>query len=182
MEIIEIKTDPSLFDPEQLSDIDFSNSVVLCTVENNKNISYDNEYLYILNHNDISLHTQRILNNDIYVNFNPHIKWSVPLGVYLRFREVNKKIPIVDKVFVNYNDVENLNYHKLIELNFTLILNKERCNKDNLNKLKASKRMLTVGFEYGIFRNSPVENIYIIQNNYAYQEFSLHFDREDLDK
>jgi hypothetical protein len=176
-QIIPIKTDSSFFDPEQIADIDLSRNIVLCVLESNKNILIEDYAIYLLNQTDILFHNQKLLmDNNIIINYNPFIKWSIPKGIELVVKEPIKKQSVFNNIFINYISYDKLLNNDLANVNFTIYINKDRSK--GLTKISSGEKLLEVNYFYKLITNEEmVDNIYIIQNNYAYQEFNLHFNK-----
>ncbi len=173
MNIIKIKTrEDEIFDSEKVSNIDLTKNIIISSMEHQLNFTYDDELLYLTLYNDITINTQKIVENKTIINYNPHIKWCIPKGIILIFDEYFSNTSIIDKIHINCDKVDN-KISWLINYNFQLFINRNRCK--NFVKLNNGSKILTVDFNYGPFCDFDIENIYIIQNDYIFQEFINHF-------
>jgi len=166
------------FSPEQLAEIDFKTSIILCGLETNKNfLFHNNDRLYLLNNkSDIIFNNLKMIGNTTYIlDYNPNIRWSIPKGVDLVFEEPRKSNPIFNCVYTNYIQIDSEPWsHDLLNISFCVYLDKERAK--NSNKISVGERLFEININYGPFVEESIENIYILQNNFAFQEFKKHFD------
>jgi hypothetical protein len=166
------------FSPEIVSEIDLKTSIIICGLEGNKDfLLNNNERIYLLNNkNDIVFNNLKIIENSYYIiEYNPHLRWSVPKGVNLSFIETRKPKSIFNVIYTNYIDIDSDPWtHDLLNISFSVYIDKERAK--NLNKISVGERLFEIDIDYGPFVEESVEHIYILQNNFAFEEFKKHFD------
>lgn len=167
--------DEKNFDPNILVDIDVENSIILSTLENN-NITITDKELFLNTNNEINIYNQKLVGDDIFINFSPIIKWSVPNDVSLKFTDSNKESPFLEKIYTKYNFIKKEENYSFFTINFILHINKNQIDK-NMVKINRNQQILAVNIDYGIFRETPIDNLYIIKNDYIFEDFLNHFER-----
>ena len=166
-------------DVEQISEIDLRTNVIMCALEvDYKFVQVEDKHLYLLNKSDIMLQTQKMIGNTIHIiEYTPNIKWCVPKGVNIWVQEPRKLRSIFQNVYINYIQLDTEPEEvDLINLSFTIYVDKERCK--GMTKISCGDKLLEIDLDYSSFvEEGPVENIYVVKNNYMFQEFKTHFDR-----
>lgn len=168
------------FDPEEVYDIDLSKNIVASTLESNTIFKNDRSHLNICNKTDIMLQNLKIIDNKIYVlDFNPSIKWSIPKNADINFS--TPYIKINDYINTFYIDTiwcdEEPEKNYLISFKYTIHIDKDRTK--SATKIQSGESLFDVNFYQPLLSNADfeIDNIYVIYNNYIYEEFKLHFDR-----
>jgi hypothetical protein len=169
------------FDPEIIANIDLEKNIVAVTIDGNKIITDDGYRLFLTNKNDIMLQNQKIIGNTAYViDFNPHIKWSVPRGLDLVFGQPT--IRVVDIINCSYTDTlwyeDSLITHNLMSFKFCVHIDKERTYSST--KILAGEKLLQIDILTNLLHMDQyveIQNIYVIQNSFIFEEFKDHFER-----
>lgn len=174
MNIIEVKEDT-----EMLAEINLGNSVIMCGLEGNSNkfYEYEDNRIYLLNKSDVMLQTQKMVGNTTIIwEYNPNIKWCVPKGVSLYIQEPRRAKPVFQNIFINHYELCNESEKSdIIGVSFTINIDKDRAK--GLIRIPAGERILELDFDYTSFVTEPIETIYVLKNNYVFQEFYDHFNR-----
>lgn len=168
------------FDPEEVYNIDLSKNIIASTLENNTIFKNDNYHLNICNKTDIMLQNLKIIDNKIYIlDFNPNIKWSIPKGLDIEVNKTySKTIDFINSYYTDmiwYDEEPKDNY--LTSFKYCIHIDKDRTK--SATKIHAGEKLLNVDIVSTLLSNeyTEVHNIYVIYNNYIYEEFKLHFDR-----
>lgn len=166
------------FNPETIYDIDLETSIVASLLENNNIFKDDKHHLYLCAKTDIMLQNLKMIGNTNYIlDFNPNIKWSIPKGIDVMFNTPSTVVnDIIAGIFTDtilYDEEPLVN--NLMSYKFCLHIDKERTK--NAVKILSGTRLLVIHPVETIFNGGYVSHIYVIQNNYIYDEFKLHFDR-----
>ena len=174
-----ITLDQETFAPDILHDINLKTSIVICALETNINfLLYNNDRLYLMNNrNDIIFNNLKTIGNTISIfDYNPHIKWSVPKGVNLNFVEPRKMKAVFNKIHTNYLEVDSDPLtHDLLNISFCVYVDKERAKETPV--IHTADRLFEINIDYNSFVEDAVEEVYILQNNYVFQEFKKHLDK-----
>jgi hypothetical protein len=163
-------------DPSKIAHIDMNNTLIMCVNENNTNVDFTENSIYLKNPSDISFNSQKILaNNYTIINYSPNIKWCIPSYINLTFRE-----PINFREKCYFSDIyNNTTYHlksdKNTLVNYSFNIYVDRTRSREMGKIKKHEYMLEVNFEYKVFAEASIENVCLIKNNYCFQEFETHF-------
>lgn len=161
-------------DPDIIKNIDVKNDVIICEQSKKNSIIYQKNKLYLQNDNSFEFYNQKITNQYVVLNFNPYIKWSLPIGVDLNFTESKKESPFILKIYSNYVDIkQNENNQIINNLTFTLYIDKDRIKRTT--NIPAKTNLLNIEFDYCMDCENAVNNIYHIKNNFVYEEFIKHF-------
>lgn len=172
-----ITIDSETFAPDLISELDLKNSIVICALETNTNfLLHNNDRIYLLNNrNDIVFNNLKTIGNVTCIfEYNPHIKWCVPKGVDLVFKEPRKMRPVFNYIYTNYLEVDSDPWAcDLLNISFCIHIDKERA-KDT-PKICTGERLFEIGIEYGGFVEEAIEHVYLLQNNFVFQEFKKHF-------
>jgi hypothetical protein len=152
------------------------NSIIICIHENNKNILFENKSIYLVNPSEILFSNQRILsNNYTVVNYNPNMKFCIPLDISLTFKEPEREKTYINKIYPNINYIIKSGEITLVSYTFSVFIDRERTKE--MNRVLRYEKFIEVGFEYKPFAENAIENIYLIQNNFCFQEFEQHFSK-----
>ena len=174
-----ITLDTETFSPDLIQDINFRTSIVICSLENNVNfLLQNNDRLYLLNNkNDIIFNNLKMIENSVCIlEYNPHIRWCVPKGVDVVFKEPHKIKSFYKNIYTNHLEIDSDPIqHDILNINFCIHLDKDRCKEKQ--KIYNGERLFEIDINYGPFTEEAVEEIYLLQNNYIFQEFKKHFDR-----
>jgi len=165
-------------DPSKISHIDIKTSIVLCVTENNTNILLDDKSITLINPSDISFSSQRILtNNYTIINYSPNIRWSIPNDINITFKEAlaGKEKSYFGNIYISIPFNVPCDSNTLISYAFSIYVDRSRSKE--MGKIRKGDRLLDVGFDYKIFAETIIDKIYVIWNNYCFQEFEMHFSK-----
>jgi len=174
LNLIEIGED---FDPVEIAKIDLETSVVACFTERNTNLVCDNKSIYLTNPLDMSFNKHKILiNNFTIFTYAPNVRWSIPNDVLLQYQESSKhEFEYFSTIYKEIVYQEIFDKNTLIGHSFNIYVDRERSRKKG--RIKKSETLLEVDFGYKPLATKAIENFYIIQNSYCFQEFEKHFNK-----
>lgn len=163
-------------DPDILSQIDPKKNIIICEQTDKNIIHYENKIIYIRNHLPIEFFSHKIISQSLVYNLTLYVKFSLPIGITLNFREAEKKKPFINKIYDNYNEIKKYETHNIIDnMDFTLYLDKDRLK--GITKLPGNQNLMSIDFIYPVLNDDDlyIENIYHIKNNFVFQKFVDHF-------
>ena len=163
-------------DPSKIAHINMKNSIIGCFTENNTNVEVINKSIFLKNSSDIFFSNQKILSNNFtIINYMPNIKWCFPNDITLTFNEATEfreKSYFSDIYITRTLHVKNTE-NTLMSNTFNIYVDRSRSKE--MGKIQKNEYLLEVNFEYKLFSEVNIESIYLIQNNYCFQEFEQHF-------
>jgi len=166
------------FDPEDVLSINLSTNIVMSTLDRNDVYLEENNRFYLLNKTDILFNNLKVIDNTAYIiDYNPHVKWSVPKGIDLVFTEALKKVPVFYQIYTNYTEIDNdPQDNQLLSINYNIYMDKERAK--GVPKIPKGTKMLEVDLKYNLINdNNIIRGLYVIKNDFIFYEFKKHFDR-----
>jgi hypothetical protein len=163
-------------DPSEIARIDIKNNIIMCVTENNNNIQIVDNDILLSNPANISFNNQKVLpNNFTSINYAPNIRWSIPNFIDIIFEEPYdyRVKTYFSNIYINTTYKVKCDCNRLLSHSFNIYI--DRTRSQEMGKIPKGEYLLQIDFVQKVLSEEPIENIYLIQNNYCFQEFETHF-------
>lgn len=181
MEIEVIDNKDKEFSPEDILGIDLKEQILISLTENNKYLNFDGNNIHLLNQKEIYPFQLKQLDESLILDYNPNIKWSIPKHIRIEFIEPERSkvlsTPYFSHIYKNTKTLKECKNYDLKTFTFSIYLDHNRFKNE---KLLIGEKLLELDlFFHWKFINTErdLTKIIILKNNYAFQEFEMHFEQ-----
>lgn len=165
------------FEPEDFTTIDKEHSIVFAIPTYYNNVSNNDDFVFISNTHSFQPNSLKMSNENLLIyNFKPQIKLLYPKGVIFNFKELPTTKPIINIVYPILDRIRNYDSFNISNhLSFTVYIDKLQIKKYETSLIDINQFKIAIDYQYSIFAENEVENIYIINNTFVFSDFEKHF-------